>query len=120
VDLPQRVADELGIARPQAIQGLSAVFMSVRMSVDPSLFSLVTAAIPDVEDWLRSIELAGRRTGEIVALAGPEALNQQLKTAGFNQQQAQRLGATVAKALGEVLEEDVAEKILSRVPLLKG
>ena len=119
MDLPQRVADDLGIARPQAELGLGALFMSVRMTVDPALFSKITAVLPDVETWLRGIQLAGRRTGEIVALAGPEALGQQLEMAGFNEQHAQRLGAAVGKALGELLARDVAEKVVQRVPLLK-
>jgi len=120
VDLPQRVADDLGLARPQAEQALSALFMSIRMAVDPALFSQITAALPEVETWLRDIELAGGRTGEILALAGPEGLGRQLKRAGCNEQQSRRLGATVGTALGELLAKDVAEKVVSRVPLLKG
>ena len=119
MDLPQRVADDLGIAHPQAERALGALFMSVRMAVDPALFSRITAALPDVETWLRDIQPAGGRTGEIVALAGPEALGRQLKMAGFNEQQAQRLGATVGTALGELLAKDVAQKVVERVPLLK-
>lgn len=120
VDLPQRVADDLSIARPQAERALSAIFMSVRMAVDPALFARITAALPDVETWLRGIQLGGGRTGEIVALAGPEALGRQLKLAGFNEHQAQRLGATVGKALGELLPTDVAATVRSQVPLLRG
>lgn len=119
MDLPQRVADELGIARPQAERALSALFMSVRMAVDPAVFSKITAALPEVETWLRDIQLAGGRTGEIIALAGPEALIRQLKTVGFGEQQAQRLGATVGEALDELLAKNVAKKIVERVPLLK-
>ena len=119
MDLAQRVADDLGLARPQAERALSALFMSVRMAVDPATFSKVTAALPDVETWLRDIQLAGGRTGEIIALAGPEALGRQLKATGFNEQQVQRLGTTVGTALREVLPADVAKKIVERVPLLK-
>lgn len=120
MDLPQRVADELQIGRPQAERALGPLFMSIRMAVDPSLFSKVAAALPDVEDWLRSIQLGSGRTGEILALAGPEALAQQLKLAGFSDEQAKRLGATVGQALGELLTKDAAKRLVERVPLLKG
>lgn len=120
MDLPQRVTDTLGLARPQAERVLGPLFMSIRMAVDPALFSKVAAALPDVDQWLRGIQLGGGRTGEIVALAGPEALVQQLKLVGLNAEQAKLLGATVGQALGELLARDVAAKIVERVPLLKG
>jgi hypothetical protein len=119
VDLPQQVADELGIGRPVAAQALSALFMSVRMAVDPKTFAHVSTALPDLDDWLRGIQLAGGRTGEVIALAGPEALGRQLKLAGLNEQQAQRFGQSVGKALAELLPKDVFEKVVARVPLLK-
>ena len=120
MDLPQRVADELGIDRSVAQQGISALLMSIRMSVDPKTFDQISAALPNLEDWMRGIQLAGGRTGEIVALGSPEALGRQLKLAGFNEQQALQLGASVGKALAEVLPKDVFEKVAGRVKFLKG
>ncbi len=43
--------------------------MSIRMAVDPKTFAHISTALPDLEDWIRGIQLAGGRTGEIIALA---------------------------------------------------
>ncbi len=120
MDLPQRVADDLGIDRSVAQQGVSALFMSIRMAVDPKTFAQISTALPNLEDWMRGIQLAGGRTGEIIALGSPEALGRQLKLAGFNEQEAQRLGASVGKALGEVLPKKVFDTVAGRVKILKG
>lgn len=119
MDLPQRVADELKIDEAQAQQCLSSLFMSIRMAVDPKTFSQVTAAVPEANSWLSTIQLAGGRTGEVIALAGPEALMRQLASHGLSEPQARRLGATVGAALKELLPKEAFEKITGRVALLK-
>ncbi len=118
MDLAQRVADNLGIARPQAEAALSSVFTAIRMSVDPGVFAQVTAAVPEAETWMRGIRLAGGRTGEIVALAGPAALARQLAAAGLTEQHITKLGTTLSGALAELLPKDVFRQVAARVPLL--
>jgi hypothetical protein len=119
MDLAQRVADSLGIERRQAEVALSTVFTSIRMSVDPAVFARVTAAVPEAETWMRGIQLAGGRTGEIVALAGPAALARQLAAAGLTDQHITKLGTALSAALAELLGEEVFQQVAARVPLLK-
>lgn len=120
MNLPRAVAKELGIDQAQAERGLSAVFLSIRMAVDPPTFGEVTKAFPNASVWLRDIELGGGRTGEILALAGPEALRRQLKAAGFTDKDIQQLGPMVNEALRSALSPAAYEQVVARVPLLKG
>jgi hypothetical protein len=119
VDLPQIVADRLGIDRTLAERGLSALFMSIRMAVDPTTFSKVTTTLPDADSWMRGIGLMRHRTGEIIGLAGPEALARTLKAIGYDDAGIQNLGGAVGNVLHELLPQDAFDKITSRVPLLK-
>ena len=120
MDLPQAVAQELGIDPAQAERGLSAVFMSIRLAVAPAIFTQVSAAFPDAGAWLRPTELGGGRTGEILGLASPEALRRQLKLAGFTEKDILHLGPMVGKALQAALSPEVLEQVVAHVPLLKG
>jgi hypothetical protein len=120
VDLPQVVAKEFGIDVAQAERGLSAVFLSIRMAVDPATYAQVSAAFPDADTWMRGMELGGGRSGEILALAGPEALRRQLKHAGFTEKDIQQLGPMTGKALRAGLRPETFDQIVARVPLLKG
>jgi uncharacterized protein (DUF2267 family) len=119
MDLVQVVADELGIDRARVERGLSVLFMSMRMAVDPSTFAKVTAALPGADTWMRGIELTSRRTGEIVALGSPEALERQLKIVGYNETEIRQLGQAVGKVLRELLPQDASDGIAAHVPLLK-
>ena len=120
MDLPDTVARELGIDPAQAERGLSAVFMSIRLAVDPTSYARVSAAFPGADAWMRPPGLGGGRTGEMLALAGPGALRRQLKLAGFTEQDIVRLGPTVGKALQAALSPDVFDQVVARIPLLKG
>lgn len=94
--------------------------MSVRMTIDPETFSKVSAGFPQTDEWTRGITLASGRTGEIIALAGPEALKRQLRQHGLSDAQIQQVGAAVGTALKQALPRDAAEKIMQRVALLAG
>ena len=120
MDLPQAVAQEFSIDPAQAERGLSAVFMSIRLAVDPAIFAQVSAAFPGADAWMRPPELGGGRTGEILALAGPGALRRQLKLAGFTEKDILQLGPMVGKALQAALSPEVFEQVAAHVPLLKG
>ena len=104
----------------QAERGLGAVFMSIRMAVDPATFARVVGAFPDADTWMRAIELSGGRTGEILALASPHALRRQLKLAGFTEQHIRQLGPTVGAALQAALPPETFDQVATRIPLLKG
>jgi uncharacterized protein (DUF2267 family) len=120
VDLPQVVANELGIDTAHARRGLSAVFMSMRMALDQATFGQVRKAFPGSDAWMREIELEQPRTGEILALASPKALRRQLKLAGFTEKDISRLGPTVGQALQAALSPEAFDHVVARVPLLKG
>lgn len=120
MNLPQVVAKELGIDVAQAERGLSAIFMSMRMALDPVTFGQVTKAFPGSDAWMREIELEQPRTGEILALVSPKALRRQLKLAGFTEKDISRLGPTVGRALQAALSPEAFDHVVTRVPLLKG
>jgi hypothetical protein len=120
VDLPDVVARQLGIDVAQAERGLSAVFLSIRMAVDPATFGQVSEAFPNAETWMRGIELGGTRTGEILALASPEALRRQLHLAGFSDKDMRHLGPIVGHALQAALSPDAFDRVVTNVPLLTG
>ena len=92
---------------------------SIRMAVDAATFGKVSEAVPEAELWMRGIPLTSGRTGEIVALAGPEALRRHLKKAGLTEEQIEKAGTTVGDALRQLLSKDAAEKITNRITLLK-
>jgi hypothetical protein len=120
VDLPQIVARELSIDPAQAERGLGAVFMSIRMAAEPATFARITVAFPDADTWMRAIELSSGRTGEILALASPQALRRQLKLAGFSEKHVRQLGPTVGQALQAALPPETFDQVVTRIPLLKG
>lgn len=76
-------------------------------------------ALPDAEQWMLRLTFAGGRTGEIVALAGPDGLRRQLQMVGLNDDQITKAGTTVGEALRQLLPKDTAEKITKRISLLK-
>ena len=120
VDLVQQVAAILGGDDTKARSALGSVFMSVRMTIDAETFSKVSAGFPQLDEWMRGITLASGRTGEIIALAGPEALKRQLRQHGLSDAQMQQVGAAVGTAFKQALPKDASEKILQRVALLAG
>jgi hypothetical protein len=118
VDLVQQVAAIVGGDGDKARSVLGSVFTSVRMAIDTPTFAKLGPAFPQLNEWMRGIQLAQGRTGEIIALAGPEALKRQLGQHGLSETQMQQVGAAVGAALRQALPNDVSEKILKRVSLL--
>ncbi|MBI3982285.1 MAG: hypothetical protein HY337_05195 [Gemmatimonadetes bacterium] len=120
VDLVQQVATIAGVDEEKSRSILGSIFTSVRMAVDAATFSKVTGVFPRLDEWMRGIPLAQGRTGEIIALAGAEALKRQLKQQGLSEQQMQQVGAAVGAAVRQMLPRDACDKIVQRVPLLGG
>ena len=108
----------MGVDREQAESVLGSVFTSIRMGLDAAVFGKVIQALPDAEHWMLGLTFAGGRTGEIVALAGPEGLRRQLQMIGLDDAQIAKAGATVGEALRQLLPKDAAEKITQRISLL--
>jgi hypothetical protein len=119
VDLVQQVSDAVGVDREKAESVLGSFFTSIRMAVDPATFGKVIQALPDAEEWMLALTFAGGRTGEIIALAGPEGLRRQLQVIGLDDAQIAKAGATVGEALRQLLPKDATEKIIKRISLLK-
>ncbi|HXV86090.1 MAG TPA: hypothetical protein VD793_05295 [Gemmatimonadales bacterium] len=119
-DLVHQVATILGGDDQKARSVLGSVFTSVRMAVDTGTFSKVGRAFPHLDQWMRGIQLAQGRTGEIIALAGPESLKRQLTQNGLTDTQMAQVGAAVGAAVRQALPPDVSDRILQRVPLLNG
>lgn len=119
LDLVQRVRDATGIERNTAEAVLGSVFTSIRMGVDAAVFGKVIQALPDAEHWMLGLTFAGGRTGEIVALAGPEGLRRQLHMIGLDDAQMAKAGATIGETLRQLLSKDAVEKITRRISLLK-
>lgn len=119
MDLVQQVSDAVRVDREKAESVLGSFFTSIRMAVDPAAFGKVIQALPDAEEWMLALTFAGGRTGEIVALAGPEGLRRQLQMIGLDDAQITTAGATVGEALRQLLPKDAAEKIAKRISLLK-
>lgn len=119
MDLVQQVSDAVGLDREKAESVLGSFFTSIRMGVDAAVFGKLIQALPDAEQWMLGLTFAGGRTGEIVALAGPEGLRRQLHMIGLDDAQMAKAGATVGETLRQLLPKDVVEKITRRISLLK-
>ena len=120
MDLVQQVAAILDGDEEKAKSVLGSLFTSVRMTIDTATFSKVAAAFPMLDDWMRGIPLGQGRTGEILALASPEALKKQLKQQGLSDAQMKQAGAAVGAAIRQAVPRDVTDKIVQRVPLVGG
>jgi len=117
VDLAQVVSNECGIDTEQAQLGLGTIFAAIRMAVDANEHQTIKQAFPQVDEWLGQATIGGGRTGEMLALIGPEALENNLRRAGFDDTNISMIFTTVGLALTERVPE-IATKVARRLPLL--
>ena len=119
MDLLEQVAQDLG-SPEKAQAALGAVFTSVRMSMDAKSFGTLREKFPKVESWMGRALTGGGRTGEMLALVGPGALQRNLKAAGLTPEEMSKVGLMVGAVMKEMLPEPLYQQVETRVPLLKG
>ena len=118
VDLALNVATECGIDQEQAKKGLGTLFTAVRMAINADEHQILKQAFPQVDEWLGHGMMGGGRTGEMLALIGPEALENNLRRAGFEDTDIPTIGSIVGQALNASVPE-IATKVGARLPLIK-
>lgn len=118
MELVAQVTTILGGDEGKAKSVLGSLFTSVRMSIDIKSFAHVSAAFPQLDEWMGGIMLAQGRTGEIIALASGETLKKQLRLRGLSDEQIQQAGAAVGAAIKQAVPKDVSERIFQRVTVL--
>lgn len=106
VDLTQYITRELGVTEGQAKQGAGLFFFAVRMGISADQYTRLKDAFPGLADLVKGAMLVGGgRTGEMLSLIGPEALEQNLKGVGFNDEDIPKLGAIMSEAVVEAMPE---------------
>jgi len=121
MDLVQRLTTDLGVDQRKAELILGMMFTAVRISVDSPTYEKIKQALPHVESWMgKSLVGGGGRTGEMLGLVGPEALQRNLNSTGLSDAQLRQAGSLVASALREALPGEALNTLATKVPLLKG
>ena len=119
MDLVKRVCTELGIEKAKAETGLAAVFTSVRTAVDSTAWQEIKKLLPEAQDLIAKTPIGGGRTGELLALVGPGAIDRSLSAASFEDSEATKLIALVGGILQDGLTAEVTNQISSRLPDLR-
>ena len=120
MELVDEVAEALGCPPEKAQAALGAVFTSVRMSMDAKSFGDIREKYPKVESWMGRALTGGGRTGEMLALVGPGALQRNLKAAGLQPEEMTKLGLMMGGILKGMLKPELYTQVENRVPLLRG
>lgn len=120
MELVDEVAQGLGCPPEKAQAALGAIFTSVRMSMDAKTFGEVREKFPKVESWMGRALTGGGRTGEMLALVGPGALQRNLKAAGLEPHEMTKLGLMIGEILKGMLKPEMYTQVENRVPLLRG
>lgn len=93
---------------------------SIRMAMDAKSFGEIREKFPKVESWMGRALTGGGRTGEMLALVGPGALQRNLKAAGLEPAEMTKLGLHMSGVLKAILKPELYTLVETRVPLLKG
>ncbi len=117
MDLTQRVSTECAIDHERALRGLGTLFTAVRMAINANEHKALKQAFPQVDEWLGHGMMGRGRTGEMLALVGPEALEKNLRRAGFDESNIPKIGKIVGQALNDAVP-DIGAKVASRLPLI--
>lgn len=120
MDVLERVKNELGIDQGRAERTLGMIFTSIRLSIDQPSFEHIKRGVPHVESWMgKSLVGGGGRTGEMVGLVGPQALERNLSSAGFSAADVQRLAAIVGSVVRELLPKEAVDALAAKMPIIK-
>ena len=118
MDLLVEVTTEIGVEQSVAESGLGTVFTTLRLSLDADSFDQIRAVDPRVDDWVGKTIIGGGRTGEMLALAGPQAFARNLGAAGFTPEKGEQLLDIVFEHLRVSLPEEVAAIVQAKRPVL--
>ncbi|MCH8350822.1 MAG: hypothetical protein IIB29_11250 [Chloroflexi bacterium] len=118
MDLVGKVMTEMGVEHSIAESGLGTVFTNLRLSLNMDSFNEIRAVVPKVDDWVGNTIIGGGRTGEMLALVGPQAFARNLGGAGFTPEQGEQLLDIVFDELAVSLSEGVVAIVLAKRPVL--
>ena len=117
MDLEQLICTECGVDRSQAAKGLGTLLTAVRLAINANEHAQIKKAFPQVDEWLGQAAVGGGRTGEMLALIGPETLEKRLRSAGFQENDIPKICSIVGRALSDSLPE-IAAKVSGRLPMI--
>jgi len=118
VDLLQQLAAEPGFDQRKAELALGMAFTAIRLSLDQPAFERIREGVPHVESWMGKALVTGGRTGEMIGLVGPKALERNLASAGLSPTEVTRLGTIVGSAVSALLRPDAVQALATKVPIL--
>ena len=117
MDLLQQISSECGVDEEQAGKALGTLFTAVRMAINVNEHAQLKQAFPSIDDWLGQGTVGIGRTGEMLALIGPEALENNLKSTGVADDNIPKVCSLVGQALVQNVPE-IASKVAARLPLI--
>jgi hypothetical protein len=120
VDLVQRITTDVGVEQGLAVEGLGTLFMAIRMGTDAKTFAGVLEAYPDLGQWMQRAPLSARWTGEMLAMATPQAVRRILMNAGYRDEQVTLLCAILGSSLKEHVDTKTYDLITEKLPTLGG
>ena len=119
MDLIERVVTELGVSEDRAVQGVGGLFVAIRMAVDAKSFTKLTAAFPDAGRWMQHAPFKSGRTGEMLAIVTPGAVQRTMRIAGFTDEQIPHLGGIVGRAIQDHLDGETYGRLAETLPILR-
>lgn len=118
MSLLQQVTEEFGGDEDKALDSLSALFMTIRFSLDNAAFEHIQRAVPSADDWVRRAASSGGRTGEMLALTTPASLQSRLERSGLGPDDQARLGSVVVRYLTPLVPAEVLNTLAQKVGIL--
>ena len=118
MDLVQQITSDVGVEQGLAVEGLGTLFMAIRMGTDAKTFAGVLEAFPDLGKWMQRAPLSARWTGEMLAMATPQAVRRILLNAGYKEDQVDRLCSIVGGSLKEHVRPKTYKLITEKLPIL--
>ena len=120
MDLVQQITSDVGVEQELAVEGLGTLFMAIRMGTDAKTFAGVLQAYPDLGQWMQRAPLSARWTGEMLAMATPQAVRRILLNAGFADEQVAKLCSIVGSSLKQHVQPKTYDLITEKLPILGG
>lgn len=117
--LLQQVTDELDGDEAKALDGLGALFMTIRLQLNGQTFETIARELPLVGQWITDITgRANGQSGEMLTQITPQTLPHHLSRAGFSDDEVDRMGEVVSRFLSHRVPSEVTAPLQSRIPLL--
>ncbi|MGD8727707.1 MAG: DUF2780 domain-containing protein [Gemmatimonadales bacterium] len=119
MNLLESVMSRLEIDEPQAVRGLGALFLAIRMAVDMRTFTQIASAFPGSSQWMLEAPFQSGGTGEMLTMATPGAVRRILRIAGFTDDQIQALYEVAGSAIETAVPPEAFQAMQDNLPLFR-